>query len=167
MLRPFPHLYEINTWPWLNALSRRAGRRVTLGSVPDDRWDALQALGIDIVYLMGVWRRSTIGRQMARSEVALFAAYDRALPDWRSRDVVGSAFSIAGYEPDPQLGTWEDVDAVRAQLHARGMTLILDFVVNHTAFDHAWIGEHSDWFVNMSEDAFRRDPGSCRAVELP
>jgi len=83
-LRRHPHLYEINTWPWLNALSRTLGRRVTLGSVPDNQWDALHALGIDLVYLMGVWRRSALGRHLARSEVGLFAAFDRAVPGWRA-----------------------------------------------------------------------------------
>src|SRR5438105_881670 len=99
-MRPHPHLYEINTWPWLDALSRRVGRGITLGAVPDAEWDALRALGIDLVYLMGLWRRSPIGRQLARSDPRLFDAYDRALPGWHVQDVVGSAFSIAGFEPD-------------------------------------------------------------------
>ena len=76
---PNPHLFEINTWPWLDALSRRHGRRLTLGDVPHAEWDALAALGIDLVYLMGLWRRSPLGRQLARSDPRLFASYDRAL----------------------------------------------------------------------------------------
>ena len=59
-MRAHPHLYEINTWPWLEALSRRGGRRLTLGAVPDAEWSHLQALGIDLVYLMGIFRRSAI-----------------------------------------------------------------------------------------------------------
>ncbi len=35
-----PFLYEINTWPWLNRLSTDTGRRIDLGSVPDEHWDA-------------------------------------------------------------------------------------------------------------------------------
>ena len=67
-MRPHPHLYEISAWPWLDRLSARAGTRVTLANVPATEWDRLQALGIDAVYLMGVWRRSAIGRLMARTE---------------------------------------------------------------------------------------------------
>ena len=40
-LRRHPHLYEINTWPWLARLSRRSGRQVTLASVPAAEWDAI------------------------------------------------------------------------------------------------------------------------------
>ena len=151
----------------MNALSRTLGRRVTLGSVPDNQWDALHALGIDLVYLMGVWRRSALGRHLARSEVGLFPAFDRAVPGWRAKDVVGSAFSVAAYEPDSEIGTWDDVDAVREKLHARSMALIVDFIVNHTGFDHAWIADHPDRYVNVPEETFRRDPGAFRIVETP
>src|SRR5438093_2769493 len=164
-LREHPHLYEINTLPWLRSLSRQLGRRVSLASVPDDRWDALRELGIDVIYLMGIWRRSAISRQIARGEPALFDAYEHALPGWRAKDIAGSAFSIAAYEPDQAVGTWDDVDAVRAKFHARGMRLIVDFVVNHTAFDHAWVANHPDRYVNVPEDVFRRDRAAARIVE--
>ena len=36
-----PSLYEINTWAWLDDLSRRAHRPVTLADVPPAEWDAL------------------------------------------------------------------------------------------------------------------------------
>ena len=38
-----PFIYEINTWPWLDELSRRCGRRVELGDVPGEVWDAIAA----------------------------------------------------------------------------------------------------------------------------
>jgi hypothetical protein len=165
-MRAHPHLYEINTWPWLEALSRRAGRRLTLGAVPDEEWDRLRALGIDLVFLMGIYRRSAISRQAARTEPALFAAYDRANPGWRARDVVGSAYSIAGYEPDDRVGGWDEVDAVRAKLHSRGMRLVVDFVPNHTGFDHPWIAQDPDRYVNGTDEELRRSPGAFRPVEL-
>src|SRR5262245_46249368 len=94
-----PLLYEINAWPWLEALTRREGRPLTLGSVPDGEWDRLAEHGVDLVYLMGLWRRSAFGRQTARSDATLFAGFDAALPDWRVHDVVGSAYCISAYEP--------------------------------------------------------------------
>ena len=33
--RAHPHLYQINTWPWLDALSAAAGHTVRLADVPD------------------------------------------------------------------------------------------------------------------------------------
>jgi glycosidase len=164
-MRAHPNLYEINTWPWLDELSRRAGRHLTLGGVADDEWDVLQRLGIDIVYLMGIWKRSAFGRQLARSEPGLSAAFDRALPGWTARDVVGSAYCISGYEPDKRIGSWEELADARAKLHARGMQLMVDFVPNHTGFDHPWIQSHPERYVQGDEAAFRRDPRAFRAIE--
>ena len=166
-MRLHPHLYEINTWPWLARLTRRYGRPVTIGTVPDAEWDAIRARGIDLVYLMGVWRRSTLGRQIARSDPRMFPAYDQALPGWRVKDVVGSAYCITGYDLDPTIGATAELDLARSTLHARGMRLIVDFIPNHVAFDHPWIAAHPDRFVSGTEEHFRRDPAAFRAVELP
>jgi hypothetical protein len=164
-LRQHPHLYEINAWPWLDAVSRREGRSLTLGAVPDREWDRLADRGIDLVYLMGLWWRSAIGRQVARSEPQLFGSYDEALPGWRVRDVVGSAYCIRGYEPDPRFGAWDDLGAVREKLHARHMRLIIDFIPNHTGFDHPWVEHFPDRYVQGDDEAFRRRPSAFRAVE--
>ena len=56
-----PFVYEINTWAWLDELSRRAGATVGLASVPDAEWEAVASLGFDAVWLMGVWKRSRRG----------------------------------------------------------------------------------------------------------
>jgi len=165
MLRPHPHLYEINTWPWLESLSRRAGRPIRLGDVPDAEWSRLRDCGIDLIYLMGIWQRSRIGRDMARAETMLYQAYTEALPGWQPRDIAGSAYCISDYEPDARIGTWDELDAVRATLHDRGMRLVVDFVPNHTGFDHQWIAEHPDRYVCATEDAFRRSPALFRQVE--
>jgi hypothetical protein len=38
------------------------------------------------------------------------------------------------------------VDASPGMPHAHGMKVILDWVANHTAFDHPWTHEHTDWY---------------------
>lgn len=164
-LRLHPHLYEISVWPWLDRLSRQEGRRITLGKAPERVWDALAERGFDLIYLMGVWRRSARGREIARSLPALMDAYDRVLPDWTLADVPGSPYSIAAYEPDPRVGTWSELDAVRRRLHARGMRLVLDFVPNHTGFDHRWIAAHPDRYVTAPLAAVRADPSAFRPIE--
>ena len=164
-MRRHPHLIEIAAWPWLERLSVAAGKRLTLGSVPDREWDRLAALGFDIVYLMGVWSRSTVGRQIARSYPALFSEYDAALPDWELSDIVGSPFCVRSYTPDPRVGTFEELDRAREKLHARHMSLVLDFVANHTAFDHPWITTHPHRYVSASLEQYRRAPADFRVVE--
>ena len=39
---------------------------------------------------------------------------------------------------DPSLGTMEDLEALADACHGRGMSLCLDFVMNHTSEDHEW-----------------------------
>ena len=109
-MRRHPHLLEISAWPWLTRLSLEQHRHVTLEDVPAAQWDMVAARGFDIVFLMGVWRRSAIGRLMARTDVGMLAEYDRALPGWTMQDVPGSPYSIQAYEPDARMGRWPGLD---------------------------------------------------------
>ncbi|HEX7961532.1 MAG TPA: alpha-amylase family glycosyl hydrolase, partial [Terriglobales bacterium] len=157
-LRQHPQLYEINLWPWLDRLSIQERQRVTLGSIPDAELDKLQELGFDLIYMMGVWTRSRVGRTLSRSLPNLFVDYEAALPDWTIQDVVGSPFSIHAYEPDPHVGTWAELAALRERLHRRGMRLILDFVPNHTGPDHAWVRENPEFYVQGSLSDYKPAP---------
>ncbi len=48
-------------------------------------------------------------------------------------------YDVADYQGvDPVFGTLADLDALIEALHARGMRLILDVVLNHTSDQHAW-----------------------------
>jgi hypothetical protein len=169
-LRTHPHLYEINTWAWLEKLSARAGRTITLADVPDTEWDGLARLGFDAIWLMGVWKRSAEARRIALEKAAApggAAPYDRAKPGWKPEDIVASPYAVAAYVPDARIGTWESLDVVRAKLHARGMALFLDFVGNHTALDHAWVRQSPEFYVNGMAEDYARDPGSFYRVETP
>ncbi|MFA6179264.1 MAG: alpha-amylase family glycosyl hydrolase [Candidatus Methylopumilus sp.] len=164
-LKPHPHLYQINTWAWLDTLSAQAGHQIKLADVPDAEWDHIQSLGFDIVYLMGIWQRSHAGRHIFRTDAHAFKGFDHALPGWTIANVVGSPFSISDYQPDAHIASCEQLDAVRAKLHARGMRLILDFVPNHTGPDHHWIESHPEYFLRGTEDDFHRDPSAYHLIE--
>jgi len=159
-LRAHPHLYEINTLVWLESLSARLGRNITLADVPDSEWDTLARLGFDIVWLMGVWQRSPESRRVMLIETANFAGYSQTLPQWKPADVAGSPYAVKQYVPDARIGAWEGLDRVRDKLRQRGMALFLDFVGNHTAPDHPWVGEHPDFYVRLSPEECRRNPGA-------
>lgn len=48
-------------------------------------------------------------------------------------------YSVMDYRQiNPTFGTMEDFEAVSAALRARGMSLCVDLVLNHTAKEHAW-----------------------------
>jgi Alpha amylase, catalytic domain len=166
-LRPHPHLYEINTWAWLERLSAQYDRLIRLGDVPDSEWDALADRGFDIIWLMGVWQRSLEARRIALSAPENIAQYDLALPGWKPSDVIGSPYSVAAYVPNSRIGTFDSIDLVREKLHARGMMLFLDFVGNHTALDHPWTRLYPEYYVQGTRDDFQKDPSSFNEVATP
>ena len=159
-----PHLFEISAWPWLERLSVRENRFVTLDTVPAREWDRLAARGFTQVFLMGVWSRSPLGREVALADEGLRAEDDRVLPGWDAADVAGSPYAIDAFEPDRRMGGWAALDVARRELNARGMTLLLDFVPNHTAFDHPWTREHPERYVQGAEDDLRAAPGDFRVI---
>ena len=50
-----------------------------------------------------------------------------------------NGYDIADYRGiDPQFGTLADWDELAAGLHARGMRIVMDLVVNHSSDEHPW-----------------------------
>ena len=48
-------------------------------------------------------------------------------------------YAVSSYrEVDPTLGTMDELAALSAELRAHGISLVLDFVFNHTSDEHAW-----------------------------
>ena len=87
------------------------------------RVDHLAELGVDVIWLSPVYRSP--------------------------QDDNG--YDVSDYQDiDPAFGTLADFDALLSAVHARGMRLIMDLVVNHSSDEHAW-------FVDS-----RSGPGSAR-----
>ncbi len=140
-----PIIYEINTWVWLNQLSRKYDRNVTLANVPENELAELAAWRFDAVWLMGVWHRGPATRMSA---LKYLHEYRHALPDVSEADVPGSAYAICDYQVEEQLGGREGLALFRERLRAHDLKLILDFVPNHVATDHRWINEQPEYFVS-------------------
>jgi hypothetical protein len=143
-----PIILEVNTWAWLAELSVSLGRPVDLATVPADTWDALVAPGVDAVWLMGVWERSPRGATIARRHPDVAAEHRRALPDLTDDDVVGSPYCVRSYTVDRHLGGDDALAVARSELARRGARLVLDYVPNHVAHDHAWVTQWPGLFVH-------------------
>jgi len=69
----------------------------------------------------------------------------------RRKGSMGSYYSIQDYMAiNPEFGTMEDFISMVQQAHQLGFRVILDWVANHTSFDHAWIKTHPEWFTRDS-----------------
>jgi len=85
----------------------------------------LKALGVDILWLMPVQPIGKLNR----------------------KGTLGSYYSISDYTAvNPEFGTLADAKAFVAEAHKLGFKVILDWVANHTAWDHPWARAHKDWF---------------------
>ncbi|MEU9344933.1 alpha-amylase [Streptomyces sp. NPDC048278] len=151
-------IYEINTLVWLGELSGRYGRTVTLGDVPGEVWDGVARPGVDTVWLMGVWERSPAGLRIALDNAELLASFREALPGLSEADVAGSPYCVRDYVVDRSLGGPEGLAAARAELAARGVRLVLDYVPNHVAPDHPWLAERPDCLVRGTPEDLARSP---------
>lgn len=150
-----PIIYEINTWVWLNQLSDKYNRRITLADVPAPELAELAAWQFDAVWLMGLWHR---GRATRKSALNYLHEYRQALPDISEADVPGSAYAICDYQVEAQLGGREGLAHFRDRLREHDIKLILDFVPNHVAADHRWLTENPEFFVCGTPDELKEHP---------
>ena len=87
--------------------------------------DHLELLGVDVIWLSPVYPSPQDD-----------AGYD--ISDYRGID--------------PVFGTLEDFDALLVDVHARGMKLVMDLVVNHTSDEHPWFVESRSSRDNPKRD---------------
>ena len=126
-----PILYEISTRPWLYELSKKYQKTITkLKDIPLEEFDNLRENGIDIVWMMGVWKLGQYGLKFDRE-----LDFSQILPDCTKEDKIGCPYSIVEYNCNPEIGTNEDLIWLRKELNTRNLKLMLDFVPNHSAHD--------------------------------
>jgi len=157
-MRGNPHVYELNTRVFIQRLSEKYDKPLTLLKIPDEEWQTLILRGFDMVWLMGVWQRSPGARRIALLDPSLRQRYDQALPDWSDGDIVGSPYAIYTYKLDESLGKQEDLARLKSKLNYLRLGLMLDFVPNHLAFDHPWTLYHPDWFIQGRESDVHTHP---------
>lgn len=158
-LRKNPHLVELNALIFLKRLSQKHKKHLTLADIPQDTWKGFAERGFDLVWLMGLWKRSPEGRQRALTEFSLHAEYSRALPDWSAEDIGGSPYAVYDYSLDHALGPAKCLGGLKKKIHQAGLKLIVDFVPNHLALDHPWTVAHPDYFVRGARTCAAENPG--------
>jgi len=157
-MRCHPLLYELNARLFIRRMSEKYRCALTLAMVPEEEWQLLARRGFDLVWLMGVWRRSPGARQQALLTPALRRQYNRVLPGWTDNDITGSPYAVFDYSLDLALGEPAELARLKSRLNRQGLGLLLDFVPNHLACDHPWTLSHPEWFVQGSETDILNHP---------
>jgi oligo-1,6-glucosidase len=99
--------------------------------------DHLEQLGVDVLWLSPVYRSP----------------------------MDDNGYDISDYQDiDPLFGTLEDFDALLADVHRRGMKLVMDLVVNHTSDEHPWFVESRSSKDNPKRDWYWWRPPRDGAV---
>ncbi|MDN4597189.1 glycoside hydrolase family 13 protein [Leifsonia virtsii] len=89
------------------------------------RLDHLQRLGVDVIWLSPIY--SSPGDD--------------------------NGYDISDYQAiDPVYGTLDDFDRLLEEVHARGMKLVMDLVVNHTSDEHPWFVESASGIGSAKRD---------------
>ena len=142
-----PILYEISTRPWLYELGLKYGKQIEkLVDIPLEEFDYLKESGIEIVWMMGVWKLGKYGIDLDKK-----SDYSNVLPDWTEKDVIGSPYAIYEYVCNPEIGRNIDLIWLREQLNSRNMKLMLDFVPNHSAVDAPTSTSNPEFYVHAPE----------------
>ena len=78
----------------------------------------------------------------------LGVSYLHLMPLLRSRPQPNDGrYAVSDYlAVDPALGTMDDLRALAADLHAAGMALCVDVVLNHTAREHVWARDRPAYY---------------------
>jgi len=65
---------------------------------------------------------------------------------------LGSYYAVSDYRAvNPNFGTKAEFQALIDTIHAMDMRIILDWVPNHTGWDHPWITEHPDYYTQNDQ----------------
>jgi glycosidase len=87
------------------------------------RLDSIKALGVNVIWLMPI---NPIGIVKT----------------------VNSPYCVRDFlSVNSEYGTLDDLKTLVNTAHSKGMSVILDWAANQTSWDHLWITEHKNWYV--------------------
>lgn len=102
----------------------------------------LKKLGVKVIWLMPVYPISMKNRK-ATPDLSIEDIKD---PEEKEK-YLGSYYAISDYTAiNPEFGSMEDFDELINTAHDNGMYVILDWVANHTGWDHKWIEKHPEYY---------------------
>ncbi len=84
------------------------------------------------------------------------------------KGILGSYYAAADYVSiNPEFGTLNDFKSLVKDAHEQGFKVIIDWVANHTGWDHVWTREHPSWYeLDSTTKDFKKASGMDDIIEL-
>ncbi|HEY5462522.1 MAG TPA: alpha-amylase family glycosyl hydrolase [Hanamia sp.] len=121
-------MYEVN----IRAFSAQHNLEGVVG-----RLDSIKNLGVNTIWLMPIY---PVGKIKAVAPM-------------------GSPYSVQNYTAvNPDFGTLSDLQTLVSNAHKEGMSVILDWVADHTSWDNVWISNKS-WYQQDGSGNIISPPG--------
>lgn len=105
----------------------------------------LKDMGVDILWLMPITPISIQTRQ----------------------GTLGSYYACSSYTAiNPEFGELDDFKNLVTKAHQLGLKIIIDWVANHTGWDHHWAAEHPEWYIKDADGNFTERNGWHDVIDL-
>lgn len=99
----------------------------------------LKELGVKIIWIMPIY----------------------PISNTKSKGSLGSYYAISDYtKVNPEFGNLDDVKNLVDTAHKNGMYVILDWVANHTGWDHVWLKSHPEYYTKNEKGEITHTVGT-------
>ncbi len=103
----------------------------------------LKKMGVKIIWLMPVFPISETKRK-AKGDVFISDIKDKK----ERKKYLGSYYAVSDYKKiNPNYGTIKGFRKLVKTAHQNNLFVILDWVPNHTGWDHSWIKNHPEFYT--------------------
>jgi alpha-amylase len=104
----------------------------------------IKKLGVKVIWLMPIFPISKTKRKATGGTVSKFAS---EFPKEEQNKYLGSYYAVSDFTKiNPEFGTIKDFRALVKVAHENGIYVILDWVPNHTGWDHIWLKTNKDYY---------------------
>jgi alpha-amylase len=109
----------------------------------------LKELGVKIIWVMPIFPISETKRKATGGDDSKFAS---EMPKEEQSKYLGSYYAVSDFtKVNPEFGTIEDFRKMVQTAHENGIYVILDWVPNHTGWDHVWIKQHPEYYTQNAK----------------
>lgn len=135
--------------------------------LPAEFFDELKSIGVDFLWLLGIYEPSQASRDISLSMKELHKKYYSSLLDWKEEDVIGSPYAITTYKISKEFGGEDIYNKFREKIRKKyKIKIIFDFVPNHFAIDSPIVHKHPEFFIQPAEEHKNQKPDDFITINI-